>query len=83
MGYHHIRVKGRRDPRAHIIVCNHVTFIDPIVLVSQFTPMFVAAAENLKKPGIGDFFRVTQGIPFDRSDRQSCISVWRCYIIHC
>eukprot|EP01134_Creolimax_fragrantissima_P004453 CFRG4453T1 len=70
-GFHHIKVEGKLDPNVGTVVSNHCSFLDPFILMCFFTPMFVAAAENLNKPLIGQYMRVTQSITLHRSDPRS------------
>lgn len=55
LGYYWIRYKGVPSSRedAPMVVCNHSTFLDPLVLGLIFAPASVGAAEHLNIPVLG------------------------------
>ncbi|CAI5477243.1 unnamed protein product [Closterium sp. Yama58-4] len=72
-GYNWIEVKGRVASRAEapIIVCNHVTFVDPIYLFMAHLPMIITAKENMKIFVAGAIMQALQAIPVDRASPTS------------
>ncbi len=62
MGYYYIPVKGRPAHRsqAPIIVCNHISFVDPIFVFYRHLPVIVSAKENVEMPIVGVFLKALQ-----------------------
>ncbi|CAM6038395.1 unnamed protein product [Sphagnum compactum] len=73
MGYYYIPVKGRPAHRsqAPIIVCNHISFVDPIFVFYRHLPVIVSAKENVEMPIVGVFLKALQIIPVDRVSAES------------
>eukprot|EP00455_Lapot_gusevi_P012833 TRINITY_DN1616_c0_g2_i1.p1 TRINITY_DN1616_c0_g2~~TRINITY_DN1616_c0_g2_i1.p1 ORF type:complete len:571 (+),score=204.43 TRINITY_DN1616_c0_g2_i1:63-1775(+) len=73
LGFWYIPTKGKPAKRdqAPVVIANHITFIEPIFLLSQFVPSPVGAAEHLKAPLIGKILQAIQAIPVDRRSKTS------------
>eukprot|EP00127_Corallochytrium_limacisporum_P007079 Clim_evm39s241 gene=Clim_evmTU39s241 len=71
LGYHHITVTGRLHPDASLLVCNHISFLDPFLIATRVPVCFVAEASNLGLPIAGEYMRITRGIPVNRFDPAS------------
>jgi lysophosphatidylcholine acyltransferase/lyso-PAF acetyltransferase len=69
-GYYWISTYGRKASadEAPIIISNHVTFLEPVYLISQYLASPIAAAENLKAPILSTICRALQTIQVDRND---------------
>ncbi|KAJ7532570.1 hypothetical protein O6H91_13G010000 [Diphasiastrum complanatum] len=67
-GFQWISIKGRPVARdqAPILVCNHVTFADPVFIFYQHLPVIVTAQENLGLPIVGAILRAMQVICVNR-----------------
>lgn len=72
-GYHWIEVIGKPAPRskAPIIVCNHVTFVDPVYMFVAHLPMIVTAKENLNIFVAGTVMKALQVVTVDRANPNS------------
>lgn len=70
-GFWHVERTGKRDPRASVIVCNHISFVDPILVASDFWCCGVAAQEHLALPVISDVMRAIQTIFVNRQNSDS------------
>ena len=55
---------------AAIVVCNHVSFVDPVLLMaaSPRPIRFLMDARIFRTPGLGLFFRLAKAIPIARKD---------------
>ena len=64
-----ITVKGRIAPKsaAAIFVGNHISFIEPIILLYLTGGSPVSAAENARYPLVGAYIRALQAVLVDRS----------------
>ena len=76
LGFYSIEEKNRHlrtnDPHAApIVIANHQSFTDPIVLFPSYLVSAVAAAENLRLPVIGTICEAIQTITVDRRDESS------------
>ena len=73
MGFYHIKTKGRRATakEAPIVLCNHVCFVEPVILLMYFLAGPVGAIENLRNPIIGPILQYLQCITVDRADPSS------------
>jgi 1-acyl-sn-glycerol-3-phosphate acyltransferase len=75
--YHNLQiVQPAHLPRhgAGILVCNHVSSVDPILLqsaVPQRLVIWMMAKEYMDMPGFGSIFRTLGVIPVDRNGRDS------------
>ncbi|XP_031495332.1 lysophospholipid acyltransferase LPEAT2 [Nymphaea colorata] len=67
-GYHWIRRKGKPAPRelAPIIVCNHVSYIEPIYFFYELFPTTVASESHDGIPFVGTIIRAMQVIYVNR-----------------
>ncbi|KAF3787024.1 Lysophospholipid acyltransferase [Nymphaea thermarum] len=67
-GYHWIRRKGKPAPRelAPIIVCNHVSYIEPIYFFYELFPTIVASESHDGLPFVGTIIRAMQVIYVNR-----------------
>ncbi|KAK9103471.1 hypothetical protein Sjap_020725 [Stephania japonica] len=67
-GYHWIRRKGRPASRevAPIVVCNHVSYIDPIFFFYEMFPTIVASESHDSIPFVGTIIRAMQVIYVNR-----------------
>ena len=63
-----IHVEGELDPRARVVVYNHVTFVDPTILEWLVRGVPVSAAENSAYPLIGSMIAAVQSVLIRRSD---------------
>ncbi|CAI5510212.1 unnamed protein product [Closterium sp. Naga37s-1] len=72
-GYNWIEVKGKIASRAEapIIVCNHVTFVDPVFLFMAHLPMIITAKENMNIFIAGTIMKALQAITVDRASPTS------------
>ena len=70
LGYHWIREVGSPAARgvAPIVVCNHITFVEPCFFFFRIFPTSVASTANLSIPVVGTIMRATQLIPVVRND---------------
>ena len=70
LGYHYIKEIGRPASRrdAPIVVCNHITFVEPCFFFFRLFPTSVASTANLVIPVVGTIMRATQLIPVVRND---------------
>ncbi|KAJ7524056.1 hypothetical protein O6H91_18G075400 [Diphasiastrum complanatum] len=68
LGFQWISIKGRPVSRdqAPILICNHVTFADPVFIFYQHLPVIVTAQENLSLPIVGAILRAMQVISVNR-----------------
>ena len=67
-----VRVEGARPaPGVSLVVANHVSWLDILVLQSQLPGVFVAKAEVRRWPLIGTMAQVCSTIFVERSSRQS------------
>eukprot|EP01091_Cochliopodium_minus_P007872 TRINITY_DN1775_c0_g1_i4.p1 TRINITY_DN1775_c0_g1~~TRINITY_DN1775_c0_g1_i4.p1 ORF type:complete len:544 (+),score=136.37 TRINITY_DN1775_c0_g1_i4:153-1784(+) len=73
LGFYWINVKGKPASRneAPVVVGNHTSWIEPILMTSQLCPMTVSKIENAKLPFIGSFFLSTQSILIAREDKNN------------
>ena len=75
--YHHLEiVRPARLPRrgAGILVCNHVSSVDPLLLQSaspQRLCIWMMAKEYMDLPALGPIFRTLGVIPVDRGGRDT------------
>jgi hypothetical protein len=53
IGFYWIPVKGKRDRNAKLMIANHTTMLDVVVLLYTVTPSFLSKAGVLKVPLIG------------------------------
>ncbi len=75
--YHHLTVVAparlpHRGPA--IIVCNHISSLDPLLLQSACTYrliMWMMAREYMTIPGMGNIFQTLQVIPVDRGSKET------------
>jgi len=67
-GFHCIHVKGTKAPAelAPVIVPNHISFIEPLALVSMNLPMSVGAKATMMFPGFSAVHRLLQSIPLEK-----------------
>ncbi|KAK9147675.1 hypothetical protein Scep_006432 [Stephania cephalantha] len=67
-GYHWIRRRGRPAARevAPIVVCNHVSYIDPIFFFYEMFPTIVASESHDSIPFVGTIIRAMQVIYVNR-----------------
>ncbi|CAI5995458.1 unnamed protein product [Closterium sp. NIES-64] len=72
-GYNWIEVKGKVASRAEapILVCNHVTFVDPVFLFMAHLPMIITAKENMNIFIAGTIMKALQAIAVDRASPTS------------
>lgn len=72
-GYHWIRRIGKPASRriAPIVVCNHVSYTDPLFFFYELFPSIVASETHDKIPVVGTIIRTTQVIYVDRSSPES------------
>ncbi|CAL9149856.1 lysophospholipid acyltransferase LPEAT2-like [Musa acuminata AAA Group] len=72
-GYHWIKRKGRPASRdiAPIVVCNHVSYIEPIFFFYELFPTMVASESHDALPFVGTIVRAMQVIYVDRFSQQS------------
>jgi lysophosphatidylcholine acyltransferase/lyso-PAF acetyltransferase len=73
-GYLWIERKGdvlSKEQGANVVIANHLSFVEPIYLLSlcQATP--VAAEDNMKIPFIGSIFQALQTVPVQRENSAS------------
>lgn len=68
LGFYWISVKGKRDPRARVMICNHTTMIDVVVLLYIVAPSFLSKASVLQVPLIGTICESMQVIGVDRAN---------------
>lgn len=73
LGYNYIKVKGKPVKRdiAPIMVCNHVSSIDPLYFVMAHLPMMVTAKENIRIPVAGVVMKALQCVFVDRASPTS------------
>lgn len=72
LGYHWLTVVGRPAyDTAPVLVANHVSFVDPIVLCAVVECSFLAASEQLRIPLFGTIHRAFQTITVDRRSEES------------
>ena len=71
IGVWKLDIHGERDPNTRVLVANHITLVDGIVLQVLETPMFVAKAETSAYPLFGTFLRAVQTIFVDRTSREA------------
>uniref|UniRef100_A0A7S3NR94 EF-hand domain-containing protein n=1 Tax=Aureoumbra lagunensis TaxID=44058 RepID=A0A7S3NR94_9STRA len=71
LGFWRVRSFGRLDKKARVVVCNHVSMIEPLLLllVTRATP--VASADFARLPGLGPVGRLYQLVWLDRSNVES------------
>ncbi|KAJ1617821.1 hypothetical protein T492DRAFT_1151703 [Pavlovales sp. CCMP2436] len=78
VGYHTIETHGRPFPKARIIVCNHTTFLDPMLLCASLgTVSFVGAQRYASIPIISTVGRAMHHIILDRRNHDSRGAVLR------
>ncbi|KAH7277317.1 hypothetical protein KP509_39G045200 [Ceratopteris richardii] len=72
-GYYWIPVKGKCAPRdvSPVIVCNHISFVEPLFIFSAHLPVILSAKENAELPLVGAFLEALQIIPVDRTSPES------------
>ncbi|KAJ7524422.1 hypothetical protein O6H91_17G004200 [Diphasiastrum complanatum] len=72
-GFHWIKIKGRSFPReqAPVLVCNHVTFVEPLLIFFKHLPVIVTAQENVDMPVVGAVMRAIQVIAVKRDGPDS------------
>ncbi|CAL9189404.1 unnamed protein product [Musa hybrid cultivar] len=72
-GYHWIKRKGKPASReiAPIVVCNHVSYIEPIFFFYELFPTMVASESHDALPFVGTIVRAMQVIYVDRFSPQS------------
>ncbi|XP_042468818.1 lysophospholipid acyltransferase LPEAT2-like [Zingiber officinale] len=72
-GYQWIKRKGRPAPReiAPIVVCNHISYIEPIFFFYELIPTMVASESHDSLPFVGTIVRAMQVIYVDRFSPQS------------
>ncbi|KAI5647319.1 hypothetical protein M9H77_33324 [Catharanthus roseus] len=78
-GYQWIKRKGRPAPReiAPIVVCNHVSYIDPIFFFYELFPTIVASESHDSMPFVGTIIRAMQVIyvnRFSQSSRKNAVN---------
>ncbi|MES1911199.1 MAG: hypothetical protein MHM6MM_003675 [Cercozoa sp. M6MM] len=68
-----VTMDGEIDPRAGVIVSNHVSFLDPVVLVGKLPepPVFLAKASIKDYPVISTWGRAIQAVYVDRRSSKS------------
>jgi lysophosphatidylcholine acyltransferase/lyso-PAF acetyltransferase len=68
-GYYHVKTVGAPAPKevAPILVGNHITFVDGLVLASQCLPMALSAVDHLSMPLWPPILRAAQCIFVDRT----------------
>eukprot|EP00758_Cryptobia_borreli_P014397 Tbor_TRINITY_DN5917_c1_g8::TRINITY_DN5917_c1_g8_i1::g.19505::m.19505/K13510/LPCAT1_2; lysophosphatidylcholine acyltransferase / lyso-PAF acetyltransferase len=71
IGYYYIKVKGKRDPNAPILVCNHTGPYEGFLLSYLTGACFLSRAENRNVPFLGSLIRAGQGIFVDRTSPES------------
>ena len=71
LGYLWITVDGTNDATAPVVVCNHVSFVDPFIFAYLMLPMAVAKAEVRDAPFLGAIARATQTILVERESAES------------
>ena len=69
-GFWRIKINGKLDPEACLIVANHHSLFDAVVLYWLCGPAFVAKAEVFKWPAIGKVLAGIQGIPVVRESSE-------------
>ncbi|WOL05269.1 hypothetical protein Cni_G13996 [Canna indica] len=72
-GYHWIKRKGKPASRdiAPIVVCNHVSYIEPIFFFYELFPTMVASESHDALPFVGTIIRAMQVIYVDRFSPES------------
>ena len=77
LGFYWLHIKGQKQPKAvaPIMVSNHISFIEPIVLLYETMASPVAAFENLNIPFLGAIVGVLQSVLVNRDDPKSRLSV--------
>jgi lysophosphatidylcholine acyltransferase/lyso-PAF acetyltransferase len=73
-GFYWITVHGEKitdSSVAPIVVCNHVGFLDPLIIGAQYFSSPISAIENLDYPIIGSLLLATRAILLDRADPDS------------
>lgn len=68
-GFYWIPVKGKPDPRARVMIANHTTMLDVVVLLYTVAPAFLSKATVLKVPLIGTICEAMQVIGVDRANQ--------------
>eukprot|EP01083_Nonionella_stella_P092611 259297_1 len=71
MSFWCIDVKGKLDPDVSIMVCNHVSYNDILVMLWHANPAMAAKKDVLKEPIISDYVKVSQSLTVDRDDQDS------------
>ena len=73
LGYVWVEESGQRaaGSAAPLVVCNHVGFVEPLLLVWRFVASPVGAEENLTLPIVGVICQALQSVPVRRKDRAS------------
>ena len=73
IGYVWINEKGKPATRdeAPVIVCNHIGFVEPVILVSRYLASPVGAEETLMKPIVGVICQSLQCVTVRRKERAS------------
>ena len=82
LGYLYIPIFGKRASanEARIVISNHLTFVEPLLLVALYAPMPVAAREYVEMPIIGTIIQALQLIPIDRQDPDSRVNVQKAIV---
>lgn len=73
VGFWRIRIVGKKnlDEKARVVVCNHVSMIEPLVLLLALRATPVTSAEFAKLPGIGPGGKLYQLLWLDRGSVES------------
>ncbi|KAH9259431.1 hypothetical protein BASA81_002474 [Batrachochytrium salamandrivorans] len=66
MGFYWIPITGRPDPQCKLMLANHTTMVDVVVLLYACAPSFLSKASVLQAPLIGSVCRAMQVIGVDR-----------------
>ena len=66
-GYWWLTIRGKPSPDARIVIANHISFIDGLVLAYLLPGSFVSRKENEAWPFVGTMIRATQCLSVSRS----------------
>ena len=66
LGFYWIPVRGKRDRKARVLISNHTTLVDVVVLLYMTTPAFLSKSTVLQVPLIGTICRAMQVVGVDR-----------------
>ena len=70
-GFHYIRVKGKRDPNATVLVCNHMGPFEATAILHFSRATVVSRIENASIPLFGSVLRSLQCIFVNRNSVES------------